>query len=307
VTQLIDEFLQQQNNIGDREIFSLEVFNLQRTYSVLAGSTPRHGIKMQIGLREWATVDTPYRAYYGQMKIADVGNWAQYGKALFDRNIRFHQGNTDVNDALADTITKQPDHFWYFNNGITVICSTIEKTRLNGDSRDYGVFDCEGAYVVNGGQTVSVICETAKKDPKYLQSLDAKVTVRIISLDNCPEGFDTQIARATNTQNRIQNRDFASLDPTQQRLANEMLLDGGKRYAFKSGDEDPGRGATLGKLRRPLHAQWARSTWRFRPSAKSVASGPIYKSNHIPRSSMIDCRRAICGAPFRFSELSVTS
>jgi hypothetical protein len=78
----------------------------------------------------------------------------------------------------------------------------------------------------------------ARKDPLSLRTSSAKVNLRLISLKDCPAGFDADVTRATNTQNRIQHRDFAALDDVQHRLAHEMSLDG-RRYAFKSGDPDP--------------------------------------------------------------------
>jgi hypothetical protein len=69
-------------------------------------------------------------------------------------------------------------------------------------------------------------------------NLDGKVHVRLISLENCPAGFGRDVTRGANTQNRIQHRDFAALDPTQSRIAVEMEMDG-KKYAFKSGDLEP--------------------------------------------------------------------
>jgi hypothetical protein len=237
VTSTINELLAQQNNVGDMDIFTLEVFDLKRIYGELSGHSASRNIKIEIALTEWGTIETPYRAYYGQVKVADVAGWALHGRGLLDRNLRFYRGATEVNDAMETTLGASPDRFWYFNNGITILCSSIAKKVLNGDSRNYGIFDCQGVSVVNGAQTVGVIWELARKDSTISKS-DAKVLIRVISLEDCPEGFDADVTRATNTQNRIQHRDFAALDPLQQRLAREMALDG-KRYAFKSGDPDP--------------------------------------------------------------------
>jgi hypothetical protein len=229
--------LAQQNNVGENEIFTLDVFDLKRIYSELSGPSTGH-IKLQIALGEWGKVDSPFRAYYGQVKMSDIAGWAQFGKSLFDKNLRFHRGSTEVNDAMEMTIDRSPEKFWYSNNGITVLCGSVDKTVLNGDSRDYGIFDCQGVSVVNGAQTVGVIWEMARRDATLVRSPDAKVHIRLISLRDCPPGFDVDVTRATNTQNRIQHRDFAALDQRQQLLAREMSLDG-RRYAFKSGDPDP--------------------------------------------------------------------
>jgi hypothetical protein len=235
VSTQLNQFLEQQNNVGDIEVFSLEVLNLERLYAYISGSATTNKIKLEIALSEWGTIQSPYRAYYGQVRISDIVTWASHGKQLFDRNVRFYRGATDVNTAIEDTLAKSPEHFWYFNNGITMLCSKLEKKIIGGDSRDVGIFDCMGVSVVNGAQTVGVIWDSAKHATPNPQ---AKINVRLISLENCPESFGLDVTRGTNTQNRFQNRDFAALDPIQARLASEMEMDG-KRYSFKSGDLQP--------------------------------------------------------------------
>ncbi|HKU73591.1 MAG TPA: AIPR family protein [Pyrinomonadaceae bacterium] len=233
-------FLRRQNNVGEQDVFTLETLNLKRLYSHLTGSASSK-INLTIALSEWGKMDTPYRAFYGQVKLVDVAQWSQHGRALWARNLRFYRGATEVNDAMENTVLKDPERFWYFNNGITLLCNKVQKTLINGDARDYGIFECEGVSIVNGAQTVGVVWELNRKDPAHLGALDSRVHLRMISLENCPAEFGIDLTRATNTQNRILNRDFAALDPNQQRLAIEMSMDG-RRYAFKSGDQDPKNG-----------------------------------------------------------------
>ncbi len=237
ITEALDRFLAKQNNVGDAEVFTLEVFGLQRVYEHLDPAAGRK-ISLNIGLSEWGIVRDPYRAYYGQMKLSDVADWATHGKILFDRNLRFYRGSTEVNNDMDNTIVDCSEKFWYFNNGITVLCEAIEKAPLNGADRNWGVFECAGVSVVNGAQTVGVIWERSRANPRFFANANGQVQVRIISLENCPAGFGADVTRATNTQNEIKHRDFAALDETQQNLAREMALDG-RRYAFKSGDPDP--------------------------------------------------------------------
>lgn len=226
----IDKFLAAENDIGDTDIFSLEVCDLNRVYSFVSGARLQNAVKLQITLREWGTMGDPYRAYYGQVEVSEIAQWSRFGKDIFDRNLRFYRGRNDINEALEGTLTGAPSDFWYFNNGLTILCRTIKKLPLNGERRDFGVFECEGVSVVNGAQTVGVICDAAAKTGA---AGAAKVHARLISLENCPDGFDTAVARATNTQNRIERRDFAALDPNQRRIAVEMQLDG-KLYVYKS-------------------------------------------------------------------------
>jgi len=175
------------------------------------------------------------------MKLSDVADWTIHGRSLFDRNLRFYRGATEVNNAMDNTIVSEPERFWYFNNGVTVLCDVIKKAPLNGDARSWGVFHCDGVSIVNGAQTVGVIWERARQTPALFKTSAARVQVRVISLENCPPGFGADVTRATNTQNEIKHRDFAALDETQQRLAREMAMDG-RRYAFKSGDTPDPKG-----------------------------------------------------------------
>jgi len=91
--------------------------------------------------------------------------------------------------------------------------------------------------IVNGAQTVGSIAKSRSSNPKNIQL--ARVLVRLISLENCPEGFATEVTRATNTQNKIQRRDFASLDPEQKRLQEDLWLLHSKKYAYKTGEKSP--------------------------------------------------------------------
>jgi hypothetical protein len=65
------------------------------------------------------------------------------------------------------------------------------------------------------------------------------VLVRLVSLENCPEGFADELTRAANTQNRIEKRDFAALDPNQKRLRTELYLENQKEYAYQTGEQAP--------------------------------------------------------------------
>ena len=75
----------------------------------------------------------------------------------------------------------------------------------------------------------------------------ARVLVKIIDLEKVPPTFAAELTRAANTQNRIEKKDFAALDPEQDRLKTELLLECEKFYAYKTGDREPSpaEGCTL--------------------------------------------------------------
>ena len=132
----------------------------------------------------------------------------------------------DVNEGIVKTARFAPENFWYFNNGITILCDKLSKQPLGGSSRESGVFECEGASVVNGAETVGSILSALDVGPNGFHR--ARVSVRIIDLEKCPPSFARELTRAANTQNRIEKKDFAAQDPEQDRLKTELLLECGK-------------------------------------------------------------------------------
>jgi hypothetical protein len=203
-------------------------------------------IKLEVMLYEWGQCKQPYASYYGQVEAADIGIWwKDHHQSLFAKNLRKFTGSTEVNESIKETLRTEPAKFWYFNNGITILCNKLRKKPMGGSKRTSGAFVCEGVSIVNGAQTVGCIGAIAASDPDSLGN--ARVNVRLISLANCPDEFSTELTRAANTQNRIERRDFAALDPEQERLRRDLSLELGKTYFYKSGDTPgtPGDGCSI--------------------------------------------------------------
>jgi len=239
----IDQLLQELNDDGD--LVSLQLLNQKELHDIVEQRALGESVDLTIMLHEYGIVREPYKAYYGQVDVSDIVSWAKFGDHLYHKNIRGFKGSTDVNDAIIATAKDTPDNFLYFNNGITLLCSELEKQPLGGKARNSGVFECRGASVVNGAQTVGSIILALNTSPPTTSS--ARVMVRLISLEGCPPDFGFDVTRATNTQNRIEKRDFAALDKEQGRLRSDLLLSLGKEYVFRTGDHPPApeKGCTL--------------------------------------------------------------
>lgn len=235
VERRLSDLLEEHNN--PEEVLRIEILNQAQLYSALSGGPKRSDINLEIALKEWGRTTEPYVIYYGMVDANNIGDWWKtYGSTLFADNIRGFKGSTDVNRAMTATLQYEPQHLMYFNNGLTVLCTKVLKKPFGGQSRDIGLFDCQGVSIVNGAQTVGVIGAFREKLGVDIEG--AKVLVRILSLEDCPSGFEKVVTRATNTQNRIERRDFAALDPNQHRLSVESSLDG-KKYVFKTGEPEP--------------------------------------------------------------------
>ena len=58
--------------------------------------------------------------------------------------------------------------------------------------------------------------------------------VRVISLENAGPDLEISITKTNNRQNRIDNRDFVTLDPEQKRLQAELGVDGIMYHVIRS-------------------------------------------------------------------------
>jgi hypothetical protein len=151
------------------------------------------------------------------MRAKDVGDmFTKVGVRLFARNIRGFLGNTEINRAIAATINDEPRNFWYFNNGITIVCDRAKKEQHRGED----VLKVDRPQVINGQQTVRTLSET--------ESNRASVLVKVIQIPReslTEDEYDDlvrNIVKATNWQNSIKPSDLVSNDKVQVFLEREL-------------------------------------------------------------------------------------
>lgn len=235
----LKRFIEEQNQAS--EVIQVEFLNLKRIH----GALDQHmidKISPEIELFQWGLNQEPYEAYYGQVSGTSIGKlFKDHGVRLFSPNLRVFMGGTSVNQDISTTAQLDPKSFWYFNNGITALCESIEKLPYGGGSREFGVFKCTGLAIVNGAQTVGSLHRAFTDNETAADHV--RVSIRLISLKDCPPGVGELITRYTNTQNGIGKKDFAALDQKQTEWQRELKIDG-ITYAVKSGEivEDPQRG-----------------------------------------------------------------
>lgn len=224
------------NSLG--AVLEYEIRNAADAWQIVRNELAEQ-VALEAKMTDWLRVQAPFEAYQGNMPAGDIAQWfeAHHGR-LFEQNIRKSLGLTKVNNAIVTTLTDNPSAFWYFNNGITVLCDTIEATPFSrSDPRGPVTLRLSNASVVNGAQTVASAYEALKKNPDAL--LDAHVSVKVISIRDCPEGFGNDITTATNTQNSVERRDFVTLKPVQGQIRDDFLLQLQKTYVFRRGELDP--------------------------------------------------------------------
>lgn len=150
-------------------------------------------------------------------ELGDLFN--RYGIRIFARNIRGFLGSkTSVNQAMTSTVGKEPDIFWYYNNGATIVCDAARQIKERG--RFY--LSISNAQIINGQQTTRTLARISG-------SGKVKVLMRVIAVPRSSQKDFThynqlvsEIVKATNSQNAIKLADLVANDAEQIRIEREL-------------------------------------------------------------------------------------
>ena len=136
------------------------------------------------------------------------------GPRLFAPNVRVFLGpKTEVNRAMDQTIQTQPARFWYFNNGVTIVCDTAQQVTAQGK----GYLRVRNAQIINGQQTTRVLTSLKRTGR-------ANVLVKLLEVprDQQYGTLVSALVQATNFQNAISPADLRSNDEVQIKLEREL-------------------------------------------------------------------------------------
>lgn len=115
---------------------------------------------------------------------------------LFSLNPRSYLGHRGISKNITETIQKEPDRLWHYNNGISAVCKHFEHDEKAGTVK------IDNLKIVNGCQTITTISR-----PTNL-NVDASVVFRLSEVND--DKFRENISKYTNSQNRIVSPDLAS-------------------------------------------------------------------------------------------------
>lgn len=156
-----------------------------------------------------------YRAFLMLLPGAVLRDiYAEFGPRLLERNVRsFLQAKGKVNRGIRDTISKEPERFLAYNNGITL---TGETVHLTGEGTALAISRIDGLQIVNGGQTTASLMAT-NRGRADLSEVD--VATKLIEIESGEhDELVRKVSRYANTQNRITEADFSANDPFHVRL-----------------------------------------------------------------------------------------
>lgn len=203
------------------------------------------------------------RVCVGRMPVTEVAALMRsHGDRLLERNIRRYLGlhGNRVNEGVRATLlSPNPSNFYFFNNGLTLVCNDFSYNALQ--SSDYQV-RVENLQIVNGGQTCMTILKTSEALVASGQTLpaDASVLVRLYKLPKDNDDIVLQITHATNSQNPVDLKDLRSNDEIQRQLE-ASIQELGFNYRRKRVDGSP----KVSDITAGVAAEALLAVWRHAP------------------------------------------
>ena len=139
--------------------------------------------------------------------LADI--YDEYGSRLLEGNVRsFLSTKRAVNKKIRASIIHTPDKFFALNNGISAVVESLSvEDNLITAAADF--------QIINGGQTTASLSSARFKDKAELAGIFLQMKITIIGSMAAEkrEELIQEIARSSNSQNKVSDADFFSTHP----------------------------------------------------------------------------------------------
>lgn len=153
--------------------------------------------------------EEPFYSIIASIKGNTLKNlWREHKDRLFSYNIRTYLGEKGINKDIVYTAENDPENFFYFNNGISAVCTELSLNKNKITAKKF--------QIINGAQTVGSL--KAIEDQPNLEIL-----IRISeTASKSSAKLNEKIIQYNNTQNKITLSDFRANDPIQIDLQNKF-------------------------------------------------------------------------------------
>lgn len=148
----------------------------------------------------------------------------EYGQRLLESNVRtFLDFRAGTNRGMRKSLVTEPEHFFAYNNGLTVTATGVMTKEENGQIL---ITALENMQIVNGGQTTAAIyfsprekggIKSADGISNYsdieLEKVFVQMKLTVIDNREVADVMKANIATFANSQNSIQQSDLVSNHP----------------------------------------------------------------------------------------------
>jgi len=160
--------------------------------------------------------------------------YKRYSSRLLEKNVRSFLQFRGVNLGMRKTLTRDPEKFIAFNNGLTITASNKELEMINGKVYIKSLSDFQ---IVNGGQTTASIYFSQKDG---IDISKVKVMAKINVAKNVSEEdlneLISSISEFSNSQSKVTTVDLRSRNPQLNKikaLSESIITPSGRKWFFE--------------------------------------------------------------------------
>ena len=160
--------------------------------------------------------------------------YKRYSSRLLEKNVRSFLQFRGVNQGMRKTLTKEPEKFIAFNNGLTITASNKEIEKKNEKIYIKSLSDFQ---IVNGGQTTASIYFSQKDG---IDVSKVKVMAKINVAKNVSEEvlneLISSISEFSNSQSKVTTVDLRSRNPQLNKiksLSESVITPSGRKWFFE--------------------------------------------------------------------------
>ena len=191
---------------------------------LLSVAAPPEKISFTV-LTSYLKKENPRKAYVFTCKGIELAKiFNDYKERIFQQNVRLSLGlkSKSINKKIYETAIsdQRKNDFWYFNNGITIVCSDVDVVPSGR------VTNLRKPQIINGAQTTYALFDAYSSG-----KLDDNVELLVKVIETHEKEFIENVTLYTNSQNAIRLRDLSSNDEVQ--IKTQRLVNGCFQYFYE--------------------------------------------------------------------------
>lgn len=194
---------------SEYEEFTVDVMELGGGIRAIPANISEHGVSTYLGIMPGLLLSSIYD---------------EFGQRLLESNVRtFLDFRADTNRGMRKSLVTEPEHFFAYNNGITVTATGVE---TKNDAGQLLITSLDNMQIVNGGQTTAAIYFSPREkggiksaEGTYsfneidLSKVYVQMKLTVIEKKEAADVMKASIAKYANSQNSIQQSDLVSNHP----------------------------------------------------------------------------------------------
>jgi len=194
---------------SDHEEFTVDAKALGGGIKALPANQLENGINTYLGIMPGTLLSAIYD---------------EYGQRLLESNVRtFLDFRAQTNKGMRKSLLTEPEHFFAYNNGLTVTATSIETEIQDGQ---LVITELENMQIVNGGQTTASIyfsprekgkIKASERDYSFseidLNKVFVQMKLTVVGEKEAADVLRGNISIFANSQNAVQTSDLVSNHP----------------------------------------------------------------------------------------------